>query len=207
MVHELGRRAARWRGWPFILALALAWLAAAPLSARPQHPLAREILANVDAGAMRDLMEAARTQPDVALVNIMPVNDNKFRYVFIWPASNPMMSEDRVGRSFLDRFLQFAHNQRFLATGFCLTPDGMGLLSASYGDVEVNVAFRNIEVYRDFGWREPCTGKFVTAQEVEKQKAIFDAVKRNPLPLPPPPARDNPSDGLSPFLKGIQVPE
>ncbi len=189
----------------------IAWFIAAlvsagiPLAAQPTS--VRDILARIDAKAMRDLLDAAREQPDVALTNIIPVADNKFRYVFVWPAENTMMTEDRVGRSFLERFVQFASAQRYLANGFCLTPDGMGFVSATYGGAKVNLAFRDIEVYRDFGWREKCAGKFVTSEDVEKQKRAAEAAARRALPLPPPPARDAPSDGLSPFLKGIQVPE
>lgn len=192
----------------FLICLGLWALFVAPLAIAPAHSQAqsatvRDILARIDPKALRELLDTAKEKPDVALTNIVPTEDNKFRYVFVWSAGNAM-TEERIGRSFLERFLQFASKQRYLATGYCLTPNGMGLVTATYDQEKINLAFRDIEVHRDFGWREKCAGKFITAAELEAQKNMAN---RRALPLPPPPARENPSDGLSPFLRGLQVPD
>jgi hypothetical protein len=175
----------------------------APLAA--QSTKFRDTLDRVDPAAMRQLLAQAKDQPDVALTNIVPVEDNKFRFIFIWPAEYTMMTEDRINRSFAQRFLQFTTSQEFLATGYCLTPSGIGFLASTYGDQKVNMAYREIEVYREIGWRDHCRGKLVTSAQLAELKKEKEAATSHMLPVPPP--AGDPGDGVSPFLKGIEPPE
>jgi hypothetical protein len=175
----------------------------APLAA--QSYKFRDTLERIDPAAMRQLLDQAKDQPDVALTNIVPVEDNKFRFIFIWPAEYTMMTEDRINRSFAQRFLQFTSSQEFLATGYCLTPQGLGFLTSTYGDQKVNMAFREIEVYREIGWRDHCRGKLVTSTQLAELKREKEAATSRMLPLPP--TGEAPGDGVSPFLKGIEPPE
>lgn len=186
--------------------LALVALIAAACSgqALSQPTTARQIVDRIDPAKLRELILAAQTQPDVALTNILPTGDNKFRYVFIWPAENPVMTIDRVNRSFTERFLSFASAQRFLTTGYCLTPHGIGLLSTTYGTTKLIMAYRDIEVHRDIGWRETCRGLFVTAAEVDGQIRAAEAMARAQEKARQRIPRGTSGDGVSPFLKGIQ---
>ena len=97
-------------------------------------------------------------QPDAALTNIVPVSPNKFRFLFVWPGSNPLMTYDRVGLSFADRFTAFANQLKPLASGFCLPSQSMYFGTTTYGEDEVNVAYRDIEVHYQFGWQPALRG-------------------------------------------------
>jgi hypothetical protein len=190
----------------FLAVLLAGCLAPQTLSAQPTST--RDTLERIDPKAMRQLLAQAKEQPDVALTNIVPVDANRFRFVFVWPAEYTMMTEDRINRSFAQRFLQFTSEQKFLATAYCLTPPRIGFLASTYGEEKVNMAFRNIEVYRDIGWRDPCRGKLVTAAEIDELRQKKDEEKSSLLPLPPPvPNQDKQEDSVAPFLKGIKPPE
>ncbi len=79
---------------------------------------AKSIVNAIDPKSMNELFEALPRQPDAALTNILPISPNKFRFLFVWPAYNPVMTYDRVGRSFVERFAAFATQVQPLATGF-----------------------------------------------------------------------------------------
>ena len=136
---------------------------------------AKTILNSLDPKSMNELFAALPKQPDAALTNISPVSPNTFRFLFIWPTSNGFMTYERVGRSFAERFAAFAGQLKPLAVGFCLTSRSMYYGSAAYGDEEVNIAYRDIEVRYPVGWQAPCAGRYITASEIEQ------------LALPPPP--------------------
>jgi len=104
---------------------------------------------------MNELFDALPHQPDAALTNIIPVSPNKFRFLFVWPGSNPLMTYDRVGRSFGDRFAAFAGQLKPMATGYCLPSQNMFFGTTTYGVDEVNVAYRDIEVHYQFGGSLP----------------------------------------------------
>ncbi len=91
---------------------------------------AKAIVNSLDPKSINELFEVARRQPDAALTNISPVSANTFRFLFIWPASNPTMTYDRVGRSFAERFAGFAEQWKLLAAGFCLTSARMVFATA-----------------------------------------------------------------------------
>jgi hypothetical protein len=163
---------------------------------------ARTIINSIDPKSMNELFEALPQQPDAALTNITPVSPNRFRFLFIWPTSNPLMTYDRVGRSFAERFATFASQMQPLATGFCLPAPNMFFGTATYGEEEVNVAYRDIEVHYQFGWQPPCEGRFIKAAEIEKLLAPqpfhggFGALPPDNPNLPP----AEPEEGLKPFL-------
>ena len=83
-----------------------AWLCAVPAAWAGDQ--AKAIVNSLDPKSMNELFEALPAQPDAALTNIVPVSPNKFRFLFVWPGSNPLMTYDRVGLSFADRFAAFA---------------------------------------------------------------------------------------------------
>ncbi len=165
---------------------------------------ARTIINSLDPKSMNQLFEVSRTQPDAALTNIAPVSPNTFRFLFIWPASNPIMTYERVGQSFAERFAGFAEQMKPLATGFCLPSLSMYFGTAPYGGQDVNVAYRDIEVRYSFGVHLPCPGRLVSVAEIEQN---FTATQRPGYGVPAPAgpslpsqAPANPEDGLRPFL-------
>lgn len=155
---------------------------------------------------MNELFEALPTQPDAALTSITPSGPNKFRFLFVWPVSNPMMTYERVGRSFAERFAAFAAQLKPLATGFCLTSPNMFFGTASYGEEEVNVAYRDIEVHYQFGSQPPCAGRYFPVAELEQLSASPHSFSRGygaAMPeVPQAPSKETPSpeNELKPFL-------
>ncbi len=180
-----------------------AWLFA--VSGASAGDQAKSILNSIDPKSMNELFEALPQQPDAALTNILPISPNKFRFLFVWPASNPVMTYDRVGRSFAERFAAFAGQMQPLATGFCLPAPNLFFGTATYGEEDVNVAYRDIEVHYQFGWQPPCEGRYIRAAEIEQLLAQqtahsgYGALSPVPPGVPPeePPA---PGEGLKPFL-------
>ncbi len=81
------------------------------------------------------------------------------------------MTYDRVGRSFAERFIMFANQMKLLATGFCLQSKNVIFGTTSYGEEEINVAYRDIEVRYQVGWQPPCTGRYIAASDLEQLKA------------------------------------
>ncbi len=160
----------------------------------------------LDSKSMNELFEAIPTQPDAALTSIAPLSPNKFRFLFVWPATNGLMTYDRVGRSFAERFAAFAAQLKPLAKGFCLTSHNMFFGSASYGEEEVNVAYRDIEVRYQFGWQAACTGRYITALELDRLGTIphgFSGGYGAALPETPQIPSNEPStpeDRLKPLL-------
>jgi hypothetical protein len=195
MMEQISFRAAG-----IVLVLSLG--AASAASAGDQ---ARTIINSIDPKSMNELFEALPHQPDAALTNIMPVSPNKFRFLFIWPASNPLMTYDRVGRSFAERFALFANQMQPLAIGFCLPAPNIFFGTTTYGEEEVNVAYRDIEVHYQFGWQPPCEGRYIKAAEIEQLFAPqryhggFGALPPDHPGVPPAEPRA-PEEGLKPFL-------
>jgi hypothetical protein len=131
---------------------------------------AKAIINGIDPKSMNELLDASRTQRDAALTNIAPISANKYRFIFVWPASNPVMTYDRVGRSFAERFIMFANQMKLLATGFCLQSKNVIFGTTSYGEEEINVAYRDIEVRYQVGAQAPCTGRYIAASDLEQLK-------------------------------------
>lgn len=176
------------------------------ISAASAGDQAKAILNSLDPKSMNELFDALPHQPDAALTNITPISPNKFRFLFIWPASNSLMTYDRVGRSFAERFTLFAGQLRPLATGFCLTSRNMFFGNAAYGEEDVNVAYRDIEVHYQFGWQGPCAGRYILASELEQIAApaySYEGGYGAALPAAPGlPAKEpsSPEENLKPFL-------
>ncbi len=174
---------------------------------------ARTIVNGLDPKSMNELFEAMPTQPDAALTSIAPVSPNKFRFLFVWPATNGLMTYDRVGRSFAERFMAFAAQLKPLAKGYCLTSRNMFFGSASYGEEEVNVAYRDIEVRYQFGWQANCPGRYITALELDQLSTVPQAFSGGgygaALPETPQlPSKEpsTPEDRLKPFLSAPAAP-
>ncbi len=169
-----------------------------PVSGAVAVDRAREIVNALDPKTMNELFEVARRQPDAALTNITPVSANMFRFLFVWPASNPTMTYDRVGRSFAERFAFFADQWKLLAAGFCLNGPNLAFGATAYGEEEVNVAYRDIEVRYAIGTQTHCDGKYLSMAEVEQ------AVKATAAPrgysIGSLPSQHTPQEGLKPFL-------
>jgi len=163
---------------------------------------AKAIINSLDPKSMTELFEVSRRQPDAALTNITPVSANTFRFLFIWPASNPVMTYDRVGRSFAERFVGFSDQLKLLVRGYCLPTTHMFFGTASYGGEDVNVAYRDIQVRFRAGWQPDCAGRYISVQDVER---LF-----TPPPLtgygaalpyrPRPEKKTTPDNDLKPFL-------
>jgi hypothetical protein len=170
---------------------------------------AKAIVNGLDPNSMNELFEVAKTQPDAALTNIAPVSANTFRFLFIWPASNTIMTYDRVGRSFAERFGLFADRVKLLVTGFCLPSRNMFFGTAMYGDQEVNVAYRDIQVRYQFGWQGACAGRYISASELEQSSArsqapgTYGASTLPRTPSSPPKPQLSPEEGLKPFLNRV----
>lgn len=157
---------------------------------------AKAIVNALDPSSMNELFEVAHSQPDAALTNIIPVSANTFRFLFVWPQSNPTMTFDRVGRSFAERFAYFAQQWKLLAVGFCLSGTTMTFGTAPYGEEQVNVAYRDIEVRYAMTHQPACQGRYVSLAEMEdtvKSPAIPKGYSIGALPL-------SPAEGLKPFL-------
>jgi hypothetical protein len=172
-----------------------------PVSVASAGDRAKEIVDGLDAKSMNELFEVARRQPDAALTNITPVSANTFRFLFIWPASNPTMTYDRVGRSFAERFAYFAEQWKLLAAGFCLSGSNLAFGTTSYGEQEVNVAYRNIEVRYAMGRQASCEGRYISLAEVEKTLKASSA--SNGYSIGALPAA--PEEGLKPFLNPVPL--
>jgi hypothetical protein len=166
---------------------------------------AKTIVNSIDPKSMNELFDALKTQPDAALTSISPLAPNKYRFLFIWPASSPFMTYERVGRSFAERFAGFAEQMKPLATGFCLTSRNMYFGTAPYGSEEVNIAYRDIEVHYRFGQQSSCTGRYIAATDLErplpapKPYGGYGAALPE-TPTPPQNQPSSPEEGLKPFL-------
>jgi hypothetical protein len=170
-------------------------------SEAPAGDQAKAIVNALDSKSMNELFEAARRQPDAAMTSIAPVSANTFRFLFIWPASNTVMTYERVGRSFAERFVGFADQFKLLVKGFCLPAHNMFFGTAAYGEEEVNIAYRDIEVRYLFGWQPPCPGRFIPIDNIEHPNAAPSGYGAFlPLPAAPPNQITTPEDGLKPFL-------
>ncbi len=181
---------------PGLLALSI------PVSEAFAGDQAKAIVNALDPKTMNELFEVARRQPDAALTNITPVSANRFRFLFIWPASNPAMTYDRVGRSFAERFAYFADQWRLLAAGFCLSGPNLMFGTAPYGEQEVNVAYRDIEVRYPIGRQASCEGRYLSIADVErtlKASASPRGYSIGSLPIPSQQIT-KPEEGLKPFL-------
>jgi hypothetical protein len=166
---------------------------------------ARNIVNSLDPKSMNELFDALPTQPDVALTSIAPAGPNKFRFLFVWPSTNPSMTYERVGRSFAERFAKFAGQLQPLAAGFCLVSNSMYFGTANYGEEEVNVAYRDIEVHYQFGSQAPCNGRYFTAEEIERLSAPMHPFTRGygasvpEVPDLPPNLPPVPENEMKPF--------
>lgn len=163
----------------------------------------RDIVNALDPRSMNELFDVARAQPDAALTNIVPASANTFRFLFVWPSSNPVMTYNRVERSFAERFAYFAEQWKLLATGFCLSGSSLSFGSAAYGEEMVNVAYRTIEVRYAMGPQVPCKGRYVSLAEVESSlnAAAAGGSRYSVGPLTAPSQHlTAPQDGLKPFL-------
>lgn len=173
-----------------------------PVSDASAGDQAKAIVNALDPKSMSELFEVARRKPDAALTNIAPVSANTFRFLFIWPASNPAMTFDRVGRSFAERFAYFAEQWKLLAAGFCLSGPNLMFGTAPYGEEEVNVAYRDIEVRYAMGKQAPCEGRYVSIADVERTlrpSAAWNGYSIGALPSPSQ-QMTKPEEGLKPFL-------
>jgi hypothetical protein len=168
---------------------------------------AKAIVNSLDPKSLNELFEALPQQPDAALTNITPTGPNKFRFLFIWPASNASMTYDRVGRSFAERFIAFAGQLNPIATGFCLTSRSMLFGTTTYGEEEVNVAYRDIEVRYPFGWQAPCPGRYIPVSELDKI-AVHPTYGTGFGASPPEQSKEPkpPEEGLKPFLSAPAAP-
>ncbi len=197
MIHQLTYKATGTALFAWLCAISGAWAG----------DQAKSILNSIDPKSMNELFEALPQQPDAALTNILPISPNKFRFIFVWPASNPLMTYDRVGRSFAERFAQFAGQMQPLATGYCLPAPNLFFGAAAYGEEEVNVAYRDIEVHYQFGWQPPCGGRYIKAAEIEHilaprtgHEGYGAAAPGHPGGLLPQEPPVQPEEGLKPFL-------
>ncbi len=184
------------------IAAGLLALCAANPEASAAGDQAKAIVNSLDPKTMNELFEVARRQPDAALTNISPVSANTFRFLFVWPASNAAMTYERVGRSFAERFAFFAEQWKLLAAGFCLPSSSLFFGTATYGEQEVNVAYRDIEVRYNFGLQAPCEGRYFSIAEVERtlrSAAAADGYSIGSLPGPSE-QMTTPEEGLKPFL-------
>ena len=172
-----------------------------PVSAASAGDQAKAIVNALDPKSMNELFEVARRQPDAALTNITPVSANTFRFLFIWPASNPAMTYDRVGRSFAERFAYFAEQWKLLAAGFCLSGANLAFGTTTYGEQEVNIAYRDIEVRYAMGKQANCEGRYVSLAEVEK--TLKSSSASNGYSIGSLPAA--PEEGLKPFLNPVPI--
>ncbi len=171
-----------------------------PVSESAAGDQAKAIVNALDPKTMNELFEVARRQPDAALTNIAPVSANKFRFLFIWPASNPAMTYDRVGRSFAERFAYFASQWKLLAAGFCLPGPSLSFGTVTYGEEEVNIAYRDIEVRYAMGRQAPCEGRYISIADVERTSSpASNGYSIGSLPSPSE-HLTAPEDGLKPFL-------
>jgi hypothetical protein len=91
-----------------------------------------------------------------------------------------------------------------LAVGFCLPARTMFFGSAFYGEQEINVAYRDIEVRYLFGGQTPCLGHYISIAEIEPYLASAAPFGHGgaalPFPDAPPKQTTTPEDGLKPLL-------
>ena len=163
---------------------------------------AKALVNSIDPKSINELFEVTRSQPDAALTNIAPVSANTFRFMFIWPASNSVMTYDRVGRSFAERFAAFAEQWKLLAAGFCLPSQHMVFATAPYGEEELNVAYRDIEIRYALGRQPPCQGRYISFAEVEQTMTSAAPAGGYSASAPFSPSNQTtaPQEGLKPFL-------
>jgi hypothetical protein len=189
---------------PRILFTAALLLASSLCDAAFAGDQARTVLNSIDPNKLNELLEISKTQPDAALTNFAPISANKFRFLFVWPASNPLMTYERVGRTFVERLVQFADQMQLLADGFCLPARNMYYGVTEYGDEEINVAYRDIEVHYLFGWQTPCAGKYISVSDFDES---LNALRNTPgygaLTQKAPPQQTTPQEGLKPFLNPV----
>ncbi len=158
---------------------------------------------------MNDLFEAVKTQPDAALTSINAVAPNKYRFLFVWPAASTFMTYERVGRSFAERFVTFAQQMKPLANGFCLTSRNMFFGTAAYGEEDVNIAYRDIEVRYPFGRQDACPGKYIAAADIEQMISPPQPYGGYGAALPQriqPQEPGGSGDSLKPFLGAPPLP-
>lgn len=151
---------------------------------------AKAIINGVPPEIMNELLEQSRTEPDSAFAGITPISANKHRFIFIWPAANPIMTYEKVDRNFAKRLIVFAEQLKPLATGFCLPSKNMVFGTAEYGAAAINVAYRDIEVRYQFGFQPTCTGQYIAASELDRVLKPRTAIRygaglaQEPLPTP-----------------------
>lgn len=178
-------------------------LLCAPLHEARAGDQAKAIVSGLEAKSVDELFEVSRRQPDAAMTSIAPTTPNTFRFLFVWPSSNPVMTFERVGQSFVERFAGFARELNLLAVGFCLPTQTLLFGKALFGEREVHFAYRDIEVRYLFGLRPPCPGRFLTIAEIEAHLAStapFTHFSRRRLPGAPSTPMTPPEEGLQPFL-------
>lgn len=163
---------------------------------------ARAIINGLEPKSMNELLDMSRTQPDAALTSVTTIGGNRFRFLFVWPASNAVMTYNRISQSFAERFLKFAEAQTSLAIGYCLLTKTVSFGTATYANEPVNVAYRDVEVQFLAGPKAPCPGRYISASEVEADQrpvanppayGAFSSTR--PLPATPPSG-----DPIKPFF-------
>ncbi len=161
----------------------------------------KAIINTIDPKSMNELFDMAQTQRDAALTNVTPLPGNRFRFLFIWPSSNPVMTFDRIGRSFAERLIKFAGQQVYLTNGYCLLTKNMLFGTTTYGTEGVNVAYRDIEVRYIVGPKTPCPGRYIEAAELNLQQPAPPQAYKVPTPTQQQPGTSTPLQDLKPFLK------
>jgi hypothetical protein len=165
----------------------------------------KAIINSLDPKSLNELFDALPTSPGAALANVVPHGPNKFRFLFIWPATNPLMTFDRVRESFVDRFTLLSRQLKPMALGYCLGSDNVVFGTTTYGEYGVNVAYRDIEVYYQFGWSPACRGIYLKAADLEQTGPAqshargYGAARPAPTPAPVQEPR-TPDEQLKPFL-------
>jgi hypothetical protein len=178
-------------------------LLCAPLHEAGAGDQSKAIVNGLEARSVNELFEMSRRQPDAAMTSITPTTPNTFRFLFVWPSSNPVMTYERVGQSFVERFASFARELNLLAVGFCLPTHTLLFGTAFFGEREVRIAYRDIEVRYLAGLRRPCPGRYVTIAQIETHLAStapFARLSRRRLPGAPSEQMTVPEEGLRPFL-------
>lgn len=175
----------------------------APLHEARAGDQAKAIVNALEPRSVDELFEVSRRQPDAAMTSIAPTTPNTFRFLFVWPSSNPVMTYERVGQSFTERFAGFARELNLLAVGFCLPMHTLFFGTALFGEREVHIAYRDIEVRYLFGPRRPCAGRYISFAEIEAHMAStapFAHLGPPRIPGAPSKQMTAPEEGLQPFL-------
>jgi hypothetical protein len=179
-------------------------LLCAPLHETRAGDHVRSIVNGLEPKSIDELFEVSRRQPDAAMTSIAPTAPNTFRFLFVWPSSNPVMTYERVGQSFTERFAGFASDLNLLAVGFCLPTHTLLFGTAFFGEREVHVAYRDIEVRYLFGLRRPCAGRYISIVEIQEHLASraphARLGARRRIPEAPSKQMTAPEEGLQPFL-------